>query len=70
MSNNNTRINTYYIYEITNNLDGRTYIGQHRCPFNKTPENDGYMGSGIHLNNSQKKYGIENFSKKDISNLS
>lgn len=32
----------YYIYRITNKVNGKTYIGQHKYK----DLNDGYMGSG------------------------
>ena len=51
----------FYIYRITNLINGKTYIGQHKYK----DLNDDYMGSGVHLKRAQKKYGIENF-KKDI----
>lgn len=61
-------LQTYYIYEITNNLDGKTYIGQRYCPLNKTPETDvKYMGNGTHLKLAEKKYGLENFSKRILA---
>ena len=57
----------FYIYEIKNLLNDKTYIGQRKCPKNKIPENDKYMGSGVYLRNSKRKYGIKNFSKKIIA---
>ncbi len=53
-----------YVYLIVDNLTYRTYIGQHR--FSKRQAcwlEDSYMGSGLHLKNAQKKYGIEHFEK-------
>ena len=49
----------YLIYQITNNLNHKIYIGKHKtdCP------DDNYFGSGKHLRNAQEKYGLENFTK-------
>ena len=56
-----------YIYEITNNINGKTYIGQHHCDENILPDDDKYMGSGVKLHLAYKKYGIENFTKRILA---
>ena len=48
------------IYRITNTVNKKTYIGQHKY---KKTANDRYMGSGTVLHLAYKKYGIENFHK-------
>lgn len=51
----------YYIYQITNLVNGKIYVGVHQTHNMK----DGYMGSGKLLLKAYAKYGIHNF-RKDI----
>lgn len=54
----------YYVYEITNNINGKKYIGKRKCSCKI--EDDCYMGSGAALSLAKKKYGSHNFSKRII----
>lgn len=51
----------HYVYEITNTINGRKYIGKRSC--HCLIEKDKYMGSGKALLEAINKYGIDNFSK-------
>ena len=49
----------YYIYRITNNINKKTYIGQHKYSDENNPMRY-YYGSGINIQRAYKKYGKEN----------
>lgn len=51
----------HYIYKITNNINGKIYIGKRSCKCDIIV--DTYFGSGIALKSAIKKYGKENFTK-------
>ena len=50
----------HIIYKITNNINGKYYIGKHST----TNINDGYLGSGKLLKAAINKYGKDKFSKE------
>lgn len=50
----------YCIYQITNKINGKRYIGQHKYSDENNPMKY-YKGSGVLLHKAYKKYGIENF---------
>ena len=51
-----------YVYRITNLINGKTYVGQHKVI--KDEKWLTYMGSGRLVRYAIHKYGIENFSKE------
>lgn len=53
----------YYLYKITNNINGKFYIGKRQTKVDHVSL-DPYMGSGIRIKAAIKKYGIENFTKE------
>jgi group I intron endonuclease len=50
----------YYLYEVTNLVNGKTYIGQHITQ----DLEDGYLGSGEALKSAIKKYGRDKFKRE------
>jgi hypothetical protein len=53
----------YLIYETTNNVNGKKYIGSHKT----RKLDDGYLGSGKYFVRALKKYGMDNFSREILS---
>ena len=49
----------YYLYQITNKLNGKIYVGVHKT----VNLNDGYMGSGKVIKRAIEKHGVGNFEK-------
>lgn len=52
----------YYIYKITNTINGKCYIGQHKMPKGRETFKR-YMGNGIAIRQAIIKYGKKNFTK-------
>jgi hypothetical protein len=52
----------YYVYQITNLLNDKIYVGKHKSA--KHPSENEYYGSGKQITAAIKKYGIENFKKE------
>lgn len=58
----NTSWSYFIVYETTNLVNGRKYIGCHKT----NDIDDGYLGSGTLIKRAIKKHGEHNFSRKDL----
>jgi hypothetical protein len=52
----------YYVYQITNLLNNKIYVGKHKSEL--SPTENGYYGSGKQIKAAIEKYGIANFKKE------
>lgn len=55
----------YYVYKLTNKINGMVYIGFHGTD----NFDDGYMGSGKYIKAAVHKYGPENFTKEALASF-
>ncbi len=67
MSDVNNRISTYTIYLITNQINGKNYVGKHKLRKTERLDSRSYMGSGQALKDAKLKYGVDNFSKEILA---
>lgn len=56
----------WYIYKITNLINGKSYIGKKKHKESDTPLEESYMGSGRLIKEAVAKYGKDNFKKEII----
>lgn len=54
-----------FVYETTNNVDGKKYIG--KCIYGRKNNWETYLGSGVYLKRAIKLHGKENFSRRILA---
>ena len=54
----------HYVYQITNLVNGKVYVGRRKS---EDPVTDSYMGSGTQIRSAIKKYGLGNFKKEILA---
>jgi group I intron endonuclease len=59
---------TWILYQTTNNLNGKIYVGVHKVA--DTTRSRRYVGSGNRIRAAIKKYGRENFVRETLSEFS
>ena len=52
----------FYVYQITNNINGKKYIGAHATD----DVDDGYMGSGVLLKRPSKNTELKTFQRSSF----
>lgn len=52
----------YFVYLTINKVNGKMYIGQHKCRYEEQ-FTDGYLGSGSIIKQAVNKYGKDNFER-------
>jgi group I intron endonuclease len=58
------QLNHFYIYRIINLLNEKDYVGKKKIKNGNNPLLQNYWGSGYHIKNAIKKYGLQNFKKE------
>ena len=60
--------NIWILYQTTNNMNGKIYIGVHKLA--NTSKSKNYLGSGLVLKTAIKKYGRKNFVRATLAEFS
>ena len=60
--------NTWILYQTTNNVNGKIYVGVHKLQ--NTSYSKNYVGSGDNIKAAIKKYGRKNFTRSTLAEFS